>query len=109
MGGTCARSLWYGCGRQLPLGGSWAPERKGKGNGSLFFFTLPLGRPTSAEWQLPSEATGVAEGPEKSPPGPRKAAAKKRPTAKAVKRSAKKAAKKVDKKLKKAAAKKRSG
>ncbi len=35
-------------------GGRVWVESDGKGNGSLFSFTLPLGRPTSPEWQPPS-------------------------------------------------------
>ncbi len=35
-------------------GGRVWVESDGKGNGSLFSFTLPLGRPTSPEWQSPS-------------------------------------------------------
>jgi len=39
-------------------GGRVWVESEGEGNGSLFSFTLPLGRPTSPEWDLPSHDSG---------------------------------------------------
>lgn len=47
-------------------GGRVWVESDGEGNGSLFCFTLPLGRPTSPEWQLPSEETGSRSGSARS-------------------------------------------
>jgi signal transduction histidine kinase len=43
-------------------GGRVWVESEGEGTGSLFSFTLPLGRPTSAEWRLPSGESAAPSG-----------------------------------------------
>ena len=43
-------------------GGEVWVESEGEGTGSIFWFTLPVGRPGSPEWSLP-ESTGSTASP----------------------------------------------